>query len=179
MNTREVTEVKTEHRPTTDDHYEVASGRTVSATLPWWSPAQFIGLVIGIGFTVLGIAALARTGFNTDHVFTPHDVIWRLPHSPLLALIEIGYGVLMILASVIPGGARTLMTLLGAISLAFGIVVLVESPPSHLNDWLAVTHRSGWLCVIVGAVVVLASMLAPAFGGDVRRRVVRDEHVVS
>lgn len=179
MSTREVREVRTDSPPVADDAYAVSSGRTVSARLPWWSPAQLIGLVIGIGFTVLGIAAVARTGFNTGHVFTPHDVIWHLPHSPLLGAIEIGYGVLMILAAVIPGGARSLMTLLGAISLAFGIVVLVEGAPSHLNDWLAVTRRSGWLFVIVGAVVVLASMFAPVFGGDVRRRVVRDEQVVS
>jgi len=134
----------------------------VAAPTPW-SPAQIIGLAIGIGFTVLGIAAVARTGFNTDHIYRPHYVVWHLPHSPLLAVSEIGFGVLMILASVVPGGLRSLMALLGAISLAFGIVILVDAAPDNLNNWFAVTHRSGWLFTIVGAVTVLMALVSPVF----------------
>src|SRR5947207_8345583 len=88
-----------------------------------WSPAQIVGLIVGIGFAVLGIAALARTGFDTAHLDTPHKVMWGLRHSPLLAVIEIAFGALMILASVVPGGARSLMGLIGAAALVLGIVV--------------------------------------------------------
>lgn len=174
-----------EVRPTygttvTDARSEVVDDqRTTEAVMPTWSPAQFVGLIMGVGFAVLGIAAVARTGFNTDHIYTPHDMVWNLPHSPLLGVIEIGFGVLMVLSSVVPGGIRTLMGLLGAASLAFGIVVLVEAVSNRLNDWLAVTHRSGLLFTIVGAVVVLAALLSPVFVGGARRQVVRDEHVVS
>src|SRR5205085_576705 len=75
----------------TDDAVEE---RRVTDPTPW-SPAQIIGLIVGIGFTVLGIAAVATTGFHTDHIYTPHDTVWRLSHSPLLAVCEIGFGVLM------------------------------------------------------------------------------------
>ena len=61
------------------------------------------------------------------------------------------------------------MGLLGAIGVAFGIVVLIETVPNTLNDWLAVTHRSGWLFLIGGGVVLLAAMFSPVFGGSVRR----------
>ena len=160
------------------DRSVVVNGRSVGATMPAWSPAQVIGLVVGIGFTVLGVAAVARTGFDTAHIYTPHDTVWRLPHSPLLGVIEVGFGVLMVLSSVVPGGLRTLMALLGAVSLAFGIVVLIEAAPSQLNRWLAVTHANGWLFTAVGAVVLLAALFSPVFSGGMHRRVVRDERVV-
>jgi hypothetical protein len=134
-----------------------------------WSPAQLIGLVVGVGMAVLGIVALNRTGFDTSHIYTPHRTIWHLPHSPLLAVIEIGFGALMILASVVPGALRTLMGLLGAAALVFGIVVLVGTTPNRLNHWLGVTHSSGVLYTIIGAVVVLAAFVSPVFFTGRRR----------
>jgi hypothetical protein len=162
----------------TDSRSEVVDDRRkTQAVMPTWSPAQIVGLIVGIGFAVLGIAAVARTGFDTDHIYTPHDTVWNLPHSPLLGVIEIGFGVLMVLSSVVPGGIRTLMGLLGAASLAFGLVVLIAAAPNRLNNWLAVTDRSGWLFTIVGTVVVIAALFSPVFVGGARREVVRDERV--
>jgi len=135
-----------------------------------WSPAQFVGLVVGVGVTVFGIIAVARTGFDTAHIYAPHTKVWNLPHSPLLGVIEIGYGALMILASVVPGGLRTLMGFLGAAALVFGIVVLAG--PSHrLTHWLAVAHSSGVFFAVIGAIVVVAAMVSPVFllGGTRRR----------
>ena len=153
-----------------DVAYDQVDERPAVASAPTpWSPAQIIGLVIGIGFTVLGIAAVARTGFDADHIYRPHYVVWHLPHSPLLAVSEIGFGVLMVIASVVPGGLRSLMALLGAISLAFGIVILVDAAPDNLNKWFAVTHRSGWLFTIVGAVTVLVALMSPVFYAGTRR----------
>jgi hypothetical protein len=162
-----------------DDRHRVVEGKTSTAVMPAWSPAQFVGLIAGIGFVVLGIAAVARTGFDTAHIYTPQALVWHFPHSPLLGVIEIGFGALLVISSVVPGTMRTLMTLLGAISLAFGLVVLFEEAPNRLNGWLGVTHRSGWLFTIVGVVVVLAALLSPVFGGGVRRRVASDERVVT
>jgi len=158
---------------------EVVDEPPSRARMPVWSPAQIIGLIAGIGFIVLGVVSVIRTGFNTDHIYTPHDVVWHFPHSPLLAVIEIGFGALLVLASIVPGGARGLLAFLGAVSLAFGIVVLVEQTPNRLNDWLGVTHRSGLLYTIVGAVVLLSALLSPVFGGDSGRRVVRERQLVT
>ncbi len=149
---------------------------TAGARTAPWSPAQIIGLIVGIGFVVLGVAAVVRTGFDTSHIYSPHVVVWQLPQSPLFALIEIAYGVLLIAASVVPGGMRSLMGLLGAIALAFGLVIVVGSTPTRLNHWLGVTHRNGWLFVIVGAVVLLAAILSPVFGGGRSHRHVRVVH---
>ncbi len=142
-------------RTTLDTDHEVVEGRTIGATMPLWSPAQIIALVAGIGSVVLGVVALARTGFDTNHVYTPHALVWHLPHSPLLGAVEVAFGALLVLAGVAPAGMRGLMAFLGAVSLAFGVVVLVEDTPNRLNHWLAVTHRSGWLFTVVGTVVLL------------------------
>jgi hypothetical protein len=151
------------------EYDEIDERPGVGAAPTPWSPAQLVGLVIGIGFTVLGIAAVARTGFDVDHIYRPHYIVWHLPHSPLLAVSEIGFGVLMVLASVVPGGVRSLMALLGAISLAFGIVILVDAAPDNLTKWFAVTDRSGWLFAIVGAVTLLVALVSPVFFTGTRR----------
>jgi len=168
-------------RPTSIDGratYGVSERRASATRTRTWSLAQIIGLIVGIGYTALGIAAVVDTGFDTDHLDTPHQLVWSFAHSPLLGAIEIAFGVLMILASVIPGGARVSLALLGAIALIFGIVVLAASNPNRLNDWLATTHRNGWLFLISGVVVLLAALFSPNFGGGSRSVVREDERVV-
>jgi hypothetical protein len=161
--------------------YDVEYGERERHTsmLASWSPAQIVALIIGIGITVLGFAAVARTGFDTDHIYTPVDqVLWRMPHSPLFALIEVGFGVLVILSAVVPGGARGFMALLGAIALCFGLVVLIESTPNRLNHWLGVVDRNGVFYAIVGGVLLLAAILSPVYTTRSRRHIVRDEQRV-
>jgi hypothetical protein len=153
------------HRDTVDEsvssdrvyEQEVVDDRAGTRTS--WGVAQVLGLIAGIYFTVLGIAALSSTGFDTDHIYTPHNLVWHFPHSPLFALIEIAFGVLLILAAVID--ATSFIAFLGAISLAFGIVIVADASPDRLNHWLAVTHRNGWLYLIVGAVLLVAALVSP------------------
>jgi len=147
---------------------------TMAVAAPSWSPAQIIGLIVGIFYAVLGTAAVIRTGFDTSHIYTPKDDVWSFTHNPLLAVIEIGFGALLIIASVVPGGVRWLMGFLGAVALGFGVVIVAGDTPSRLNDWLGVTHRNGWLYVITGAVVLLAALVSPVFVTGTRRRHVRD-----
>lgn len=163
----------TEYVDETSDAPDAYVTRDVPAANPTpWSPVQFIGLIVGIGFTVLGIVAVARTGFNTAHIYAPHVRVWHLPQNPLLAVIEIGYGVVVILASVVPGGLRGLMGLLGAAALVLGIVVLT-GPPHRLAHWLAVAHSNGVLYTVVGAVVIVAAIVSPVFSTGSRRDVRR------
>src|SRR5207244_31797 len=83
-----------------------------------WSPAQVVALAIGLFFAVLGGIALARTGLDLNDVHHPHRIAgwgdWH--HTPLLALIELGFGVLMMLAGALPGAWRGLMGLLGPVA---------------------------------------------------------------
>jgi hypothetical protein len=167
-------------RPATSD-VEVAYGERERHTsvLTSWSPAQIVGLIAGIGITVLGFTALARTGFDTDHIYSPKAEAWSFTHSPLFALIQVGFGVLLILAAVVPGGARAFMALLGAVAVSFGLVVLLEDTPNRLNNWLGVEDRNGVFYLVVGGVLLLAAIASPVFTRKSRSHVVRDEqHVV-
>jgi hypothetical protein len=135
-----------------------------------WSPAQLVGMAIGIGFVVLGIAAVAKTG--SSHLYTPTRTIWHLGHTPLLGWIDVAFGALLILASAVPGAVRSLMALLGAAALAFGIVILVDAAPYRVHRYFAATHVNGWLYVAVGGALLLAAFASPVFAGrsvDVRR----------
>jgi hypothetical protein len=137
-----------------------------------WSPAQIVALIIGIGFVVLGFAALAKTG--SSHLYTPRDVVWHLGHSPLLGWGEVAFGALLVITGVVPGGLRTLMGLLGAGSLALGIIIVVDAATYHLHRWLNVTHTNGWLYIACGAVLLLAALFSPVVSAtrpvDVRQQ---------
>ena len=173
------TEQYVTERPVSEG-YEIEHGERNRSMLAQWSPAQLVGLIIGIAVTVLGFVALARTGLNTDNIYSPHALAWSLPHSPLMALIEVGFGMLLIVASVVPGGMRSLIALLGAVALSFGIVVVSMTPPDRLNHWLGVEDKNGWFFVVVGAVLLLAGLVSPTFTTRTRKHVVRDErHVLA
>jgi hypothetical protein len=154
--------------------HEVADDRVVeddrAVTAHHWSPAQIVAVIIGAGFVILGIAALARTGVPTEHITSPHEEVLGFRHSPLLGLIEIGFGALLVVAGVIPGAARSLMALLGVISAAFGVVLLVDIAPDRLHRWLGVGDPYGWMVLVVGVVLLVAAFFSPDVASNRRSR---------
>jgi hypothetical protein len=155
--------------PVRAEYERVQPPAIVAAPTPW-SPAQLVSLVIGVGFAVFGIVALTRTGFHSAHIYTPVATVWRMPSTPLLGVLEIAYGALLIVSSVVPGGMRALMGLLGAMALVVGITALFRPIPHNLVHWLGVSHRSGVVYTIIGAVIVVTAFAAPVFVSDTRRR---------
>jgi len=140
----------------------VAARRT-AVERPPWSPAQLIALAIGIISTVIGVVALTKTGIhsNTMDVVRSNGPLWQ--HTAWLAIGEIAFGLIMIGAGVVPGGARGLMTFLGILALAFGIAVLVAK-----ND-LRAEDATGWAFIIAGGLSLLAAALSPVFFTGTRR----------
>jgi hypothetical protein len=128
-----------------------------------WSPAQFVALAIGVGSIVLGAVALFDTGFSTSHLYEPFERVWSFGHTPLLAISELGFGILMLLAALRPVSGRALMSLLTAGALGFGIVILADVWPRRLHDWFGVEHRNGWLFVIAGGIGLAFALFAPTF----------------
>jgi hypothetical protein len=137
--------------------------RTVSrpATTTMWSPAQLVAVVVGVAAIVFGAFAIARTGLDLGHLTSPHDSRFGFHHTPLLALTEIGFGVLLVLTAMRPIAGRALMAPLGAVALGFGIIVVLDLWPHRLHDWFGVHDRNGWLFVATGAVVLGAALLLP------------------
>ena len=102
---------------------------------------------------------VGQTGVNTDHIFTPTKDVLGLPHTPTLALGEIAFGVVLLVAAALGRFGTFLITLAGAASLAFGVIVLSDSWSGRVHRWTAADHDSGWLFIGVGAVLVLAAVL--------------------
>jgi hypothetical protein len=141
---------------------EVATRRT-AVERPPWSPAQLIALAIGIISTVIGVIALTKTGIHSNamDVVRSNGPLWQ--HTAWLAIGEIVFGLLMIGAGVIPGGARGMMTFLGILALAFGIAVLVDNTDLRAED------ATGWAFIIAGALSLIAASVSPVFFGSDRR----------
>jgi len=154
----------------TDSNVETVPGRR-------WSPAQFVALVVGVAAIVFGIVALAKTGIHGDSLRSPHREVWSFDHTPLLAVVEIGFGVLLVLASVSAGASRAFMALLGVLAVAFGVVILADAWPARMHRWFGVHDRNAWLFVIVGGIVVIAGLVLPTFSRPETRvvREVRDD----
>lgn len=140
----------------------VAARRT-AVERPPWSPAQLVALGIGIISTVIGAIALTNTGVHPHvmDVVRSDGPLWQ--HTAWLAIGEIVFGLLMIGAGVVPGGARGLMTFLGILAVAFGIAVLVA------NNDLRAEDATGWAFIVAGGLSLLAAAISPVFWAGDRR----------
>src|SRR4051794_3760583 len=105
------------------DEVEVAEHRVMWAP---WSPAQLVALAFGILFLVLGVATLAKTGLTANQFTDTHVNVLGFGHTGVLGIIELVFGLLMIMAGAVPGAGRGLMAFLGTVALGFGVVVLVQ-----------------------------------------------------
>jgi hypothetical protein len=137
-----------------------------------WSPAQIVAVVIGIASIAFGVFALTRTGLHLSSLTGHHDSVLSFHHTPALGLIEVVFGVLLVIAGTQPVFGRALMTLLGGAAIGLGIVTVLDIWPRRLHDWLALHDRNGWLFIIVGATLLAVSFFAPFV--HQRDRVVRE-----
>ena len=135
-----------------------------------WSPAQIVAFVIGAAALAFGIVALVRTGLDFDDLTGPEDSVLDFVHTPLLAIAEIAFGALMLLAAFSPAG-RVLMAFLGLVALAFGILIVADAWPARMHDWFAVEDRNGWLYIAVGAVSLVSALFLPTVHTGDRRQV--------
>lgn len=124
---------------------------------------QLMLLGVGIMLLVFGGLTLSQTGleFGAD---APKASVAGFHHTALMAIINLGLGLVLVSA-----GARSRLDwgsvrLLGGISLAFGVVLLAE--PAALHSWLGTHAASGWLFVIIGAVMLVAAIVHPLLLGD-------------
>jgi hypothetical protein len=138
-------------------------------------PANVFAVVRGILVIALGVWALIETGLNTDHIFTPSKKVLGLPHTPTLALGEIGFGILLLFAAATGAFGTFLIAVLGAASLAFGVIVVSDSWTSRVQPWTSASHDTGWMFILIGAVLVLAAAL-PLF---VSTRTVQTQEAVA
>jgi hypothetical protein len=118
-----------------------------------------VAAIIGILAIALGTWALIKTGLNTDHIFTPSKEVLGLPHTPPLALGEIAFGLLLLIASVLGRFGAFLVALLGVLAVTCGVVVVSDYRSARVARWTAASHDSGWLAILIGVVLVLSAVL--------------------
>ena len=144
-----------------------------------WSPAQIVSIGVGVASIIFGVLALERTGLHIDNLTGSrfHDEFSGFHHTPLLALLEIAFGLFLALAGLRPVFGRSLMTLLGFAAFGLGFVIVADFWPARMHEWLGAHDRNGWLFIAAGAVLLVAAFVLPIFGGtrDVVRERVIDE----
>lgn len=142
---------------------------------PPWSPAQIVALAFGVFYLILGAIALANGGVGGSGFTSNHVTALGFDQTPLLGVIELIFGLLMIMAGAVPGAGRGLMAFLGTLALGFGVVVLAAS--ASLYDGLGATNGDGWLYLITGVITLVAAIAAPIIFNGERRRVAYDRDV--
>jgi hypothetical protein len=151
---------------TTDDRTDTAADTKIRERTWTFAPGQLISFAVGVGFIALGVVAMIRAGID-DSFARPTVEVLQLSHTAWLGLAEVGLGVLLVIAGTGAWG-RFLSVPIGALMVIAGVLVLAE--PSQMPDRLGVERDYGWLLVLFGALVALASMALPVW----RTRKVRE-----
>lgn len=148
-------EVVTRERPITVEEHRVAT-RT--------GPGQLLAMAIGLFFVIIGILTLVRAG--VDGSFDDPTVnVLGFDRTAWVGALEVGVGVLFVLAGLMFRG-RPLALLVAAAILVAGVLVIAE--PSRVPDELAVQREYGWLLAIIGGATLLGFVVLP-FGTVTRR----------
>jgi hypothetical protein len=166
--------------PTTDDPRQIRDDGTLAfeqetepppppAAVPAYEPetarpvktrrrftwGQVLILLAGVTSLVFGIGAIALAGL-AGSITEPVVDVFGFSHTPLLGVIEVGAGVVLILAALIPGG-RWVAALVGGGAIAGGALILAE------YDWtqteLAAEQRFGWVAIGIGAAAYIGAMV--------------------
>jgi hypothetical protein len=147
-----------------DDVYERESKVTDRESR--MDPSRIVSMIAGIGMLVLGVIVLLDTGFD-GFPDQPVTEVAGLEHTPLLGVIDIGFGVLLLAGAA--AWSRALSTFTAALMVAAGLVVVFAT--EDLPDEVATTSDYGWVLVIVGAIVMVIDFAVPSVGRR-RQRVV-------
>jgi hypothetical protein len=128
-----------------------------------WSFADAVVALIGAGLALVGALVLVRTGIDASW-YRPVETVADADHTPLLGALEVGAGVLLMLAAA--SRSRALPALTGlAIAVAGGLAAIENA---EVSRELAIEESWAWMLAGVGLVVTIVSLAPPR-----RRRVER------
>ena len=122
-----------------------------------FDPAATLMVVGGIALTVVGAVAAARAGFDGP-LDEPIVQVAGVSHTALLGLIEIGVGLLTILAGLSRDRGTMLFT-----SIAFGVAALVAAIEPGIGGGALAIERGWAVALVIGfAVMALVAAIAPS-----------------
>jgi lysylphosphatidylglycerol synthetase-like protein (DUF2156 family) len=149
---------------------QLDSEETVDVPEHRWDIGSALAVAAGIALIVFGAVALVRTGVNSTW-YEPVEQVLGMDHTPLLGAVEIGAGVLLVLAGI--AGARMLAALVAA---AIGVgATIVAIEPDVANPELAMERDWAIALAIAGFLVafVLVASRERRRSHRVERRAVR------
>jgi len=123
-----------------------------------WSPAQFVAGIIGLVLTVMGGVALARL-LPTGSLTSGNTAVLGVGHTPLMAIITLGLGLLYLAEAGLPFDVQPGMIFLGVMALAFGLIVVIE--PAAFDGALGLGETGGWFYAVVGFLSVVTGIISP------------------
>jgi hypothetical protein len=132
-----------------------------SAPVRWDLPA-LLAAATGVALIVIGVLALVRSGIDGTW-YQPVVEVAGISHTPLLGAIEIGVGVLLVLAAM--AGVRVLAALVALAAGVAAVVVAIE--PGAVERELAI--ETEWaVALAVGLLAV--GLLILSLGREGQRR---------
>jgi peptidoglycan/LPS O-acetylase OafA/YrhL len=149
---------------------ELAGEELVDTRSTRWDVGSVLAIAAGVALTVLGAVALVRTGID-ETWYHPVDEVAGISHTPLLGAVEIGVGVLLMLAGL--AGARVLVAFVALAAGAAAAVVAIE--PDVADRELAIERGWASALAIGGLALALIVVLSREHRRDrrVERRSVR------
>jgi hypothetical protein len=118
-----------------------------------WNLGSVLVLLAGAALAVLGIVAAARTGINGTW-YRPVEEVAGVPHTPLLATVEAGVGVLLVIAGL--AAARGLAAFVCiAVAITTGVAAI---EPGLFAEQLALEHWWAMTLTAAGAAFAVLSM---------------------
>jgi hypothetical protein len=149
---------------------EVGSDETVDVRETRWDLGSALAVAAGIALVVFGVLALVRTGVNSTW-YEPVEQVLGMDHTPLLGAVEIGAGVLLVLAGL--AGARMLAALVAAAIGVAATIVAIE--PDVANPEFAIERNWAIALAVGGFVLAFILVASPErrHGRRVGRRSVR------
>jgi hypothetical protein len=132
--------------------------RSVERTSAWPSVrlAPLLAIAAGAALAVVGAVALVRTGIDGTW-FRPQTEVLDADHTALLGVLEIGAGLLLLLAGLT--GYRVPVAILG-LAMALGTTALAIEP-EELQRELAIERWWAWTLAAAGVVLTLAALQTP------------------
>jgi hypothetical protein len=123
---------------------------------PSVSLGPLLAIATGAALAVVGAVALVRTGIDGTW-FRPRVEVLDADHTALLGAVEIGAGLLLLLAGLT--GKRVPVAIVG-LAIALGATAMAIEP-EELQRELAIERWWAWTLAAAGVVLTLGTLQAP------------------
>jgi hypothetical protein len=123
---------------------------------PSVSLGPLLAIATGAALAVVGAVALVRTGIDGTW-FRPRVEVLDADHTALLGAVEIGAGLLLLLAGLT--GKRAPVAIVG-LAIALGATAMAIEP-EELQRELAIERWWAWTLAAAGVVLTLGTLQAP------------------